>query len=114
MTNTTVGHDLKLIAIACAAALLSAGCASTGSTSATPAKASATATAEAARPADAVGVQAASLEPNAIRCKRIAETGSRMKKKVCATNHEWEQSEQAAQQAAEEYQRGSSIGRGID
>ena len=52
-----------------------------------------------------------SYDPDAMRCKRISKTGSRIKTRVCATNREWEESEQRAQEATEKMQKRPQQGR---
>ena len=52
-----------------------------------------------------------SYDPDEITCKRIAKTGTRFKTKVCATNREWEQSAERAQDTTEKLQRRQQYGR---
>ena len=52
-----------------------------------------------------------SYDPDAMRCKRITKTGSRIKTRVCATNREWEESEQRAQESTEKMQKRPQQGR---
>ncbi len=47
------------------------------------------------------------VDPNAIRCKTTTSTGSRIGKKVCRTNAEWEEIQRASREAAETIQRES-------
>lgn len=49
-------------------------------------------------------------DPNAIRCKRYAETGSRIGKKVCMTNAEWDKAAADSREATERLQRGTVHG----
>lgn len=51
-------------------------------------------------------------DPNAIRCKRYAQTGSRLGKKVCKTNAEWDEAARAAKEATDTIQREALQGRG--
>ena len=51
-------------------------------------------------------------DPNAMRCKRYAETGSRIGKKVCKTNAQWEEAARAAKEATDTIQREALQGRG--
>jgi len=57
-----------------------------------------------------VAVQADARDPEAIRCKRYAETGSRIGKKVCMTNAEWDKTAEASREAVERIQRSSVQG----
>ncbi|RLQ22157.1 hypothetical protein DWB85_09495 [Seongchinamella sediminis] len=51
-------------------------------------------------------------DPNAIRCKRYAQTGSRLGKKVCKTNAQWDELARAAKEATDTIQREALQGRG--
>lgn len=51
-------------------------------------------------------------DPNAIRCKRYAETGSRLGKKVCKTNAQWDEAARNAKEATDTIQREALQGRG--
>ena len=46
-----------------------------------------------------------SYDPDEVTCKRIAKTGTRLKKRVCATNAAWKFSEEYAQRTFERLQR---------
>lgn len=52
-----------------------------------------------------------SYDPDEVTCKRIAKVGTRFKTKVCATNREWEETAEYAEQTTEEIQRRSQHGR---
>ena len=60
--------------------------------------------------AQQVATQEDARDPNAIRCKRYAETGSRIGKKVCMTNAEWDKSAADSREATERLQRGTVHG----
>lgn len=47
----------------------------------------------------------AARDPEKVRCKTYAETGSRIGKKVCKTNARWEEDARASREAAESIQR---------
>lgn len=49
-------------------------------------------------------------DPGAVRCKRIARTGTRFTTKVCATNRQWQAAQEAAQEQTEAFQQGSGPG----
>ena len=51
-----------------------------------------------------------SYDPDAIKCKRIKETGTRFTTKVCNTNREWEQAEELAEDKVRVLQEDSQIG----
>lgn len=80
------------------AALALAGCATTNA----PRTATATQTTEAAAPAS---VKTAIADPDAMECKKIAISGTRVKKKICKTNAEWEREREISQRSAGEFQR---------
>ena len=114
----------KTIGLSLAACALLAGCAGSETRPPPPAD---SATAQQAKDAQAEAIAAAAgdrrivkvvddsgRDPDAMRCKRIAKTGSRVEKKVCATNREWAMSERRGQEMTEDYQRNSSYGREID
>jgi hypothetical protein len=57
--------------------------------------------AEAPQPAPAAAAPAAKGDPNAMRCRKVAETGSLVKKyKVCKTNAEWNRLNDAGNRVA--------------
>ncbi|WP_207796343.1 hypothetical protein [Pseudohalioglobus lutimaris] len=89
-------------------AALAAGCASNQDSDTAASSTSAGAGAE-----QQVAMQADVEDPNAIRCKRYAETGSRIGKKVCMTNAEWDRTAQESREAADRIQRGSLHGTSI-
>ena len=49
-------------------------------------------------------------DPDEVTCKRVAETGSRVKKRVCATNREWKRAEEDSQRTTKSLQRQGQIG----
>ena len=114
MTFETTRIGIRRLSVALLTAALTCGCASTDSTG--PQDRAATAAVQKGAPTEtaAAETKAEIKNPESMRCKRISETGSRVKKKVCATNREWAVSEEMAQKATKEYQRGSAIGRAGD
>lgn len=50
------------------------------------------------------------LDPDAMRCKTDIKTGTRISRKVCKTNREWEQQALDSRTATEAIQRGSLNG----
>ena len=49
----------------------------------------------------AQGADAEAYDPDEVICKRIKQTGTRFKSKVCGTRRQWEQSEDDAQRTTE-------------
>ncbi|MEP4145901.1 MAG: hypothetical protein ABJL54_01700 [Halioglobus sp.] len=52
------------------------------------------------------------LDPDAMRCKTDIKTGTRISRKICKTNREWEQEALDSRSATEAIQRGSLNGPG--
>ena len=52
-------------------------------------------------------------DPNAIKCKSYSQTGSRISKKVCRKNAEWDEAARTAREAAETVQRESVQSSGL-
>ena len=50
-------------------------------------------------------------DPNAVRCKKIAKAGTRLKTTVCATNAEWKATEENAENTTEKMQQRPQQGR---
>ncbi len=50
----------------------------------------------------------AARDPDQVRCKTYAETGSRIGKKVCKTNAQWEADARASREATQAIQRSAS------
>ncbi len=50
------------------------------------------------------------LDPDAVRGKVYAKTGTRISSKVCKTNREWEQAARDSRKATEDIQRGGVMG----
>lgn len=71
---------------------------------------SSTQVADNAAPAAAGENQVASPElgsPNAITCKKVIKTGTRIGTRTCKPNHEWEQDARTSKEAVENIQRGN-------
>lgn len=49
-------------------------------------------------------------DPNAVRCRAIREVGSRIPQRVCKTNAQWKQEEEAARASLQNRVRSSSCG----
>lgn len=49
-------------------------------------------------------------DPNAMRCRAIREVGSRIPQRVCKTNAQWKEEEEAARKVMENRVRSSSCG----
>jgi len=97
--------DIKTVVFAFIVAAVTYGCASTMDTDSN----------EAIQDTDTVQASGSeTYDPDEVTCKRIAKTGSRFKTKVCATNAEWEASEEHAQNATEEMQRRPQAIRGAN
>jgi hypothetical protein len=88
--------SLQMLAVVFAAALLGA-CSSTQ-------------VADSAAPATAAETQVASSEPgdpNAMTCKNVVKTGTRIGTRTCKPNREWEQDSRTSKEAVENIQRGN-------
>ncbi|MDO8860217.1 hypothetical protein Q6D67_00770 [Haliea sp. E1-2-M8] len=71
---------------------------------------SSTQVADNANPAAAGATQVASAElgsPNAITCKKVIKTGTRIGTRLCKPNREWEQDARTSKEAVENIQRGN-------
>ncbi len=71
---------------------------------------SSTQVANTAAPAAAADSQVASAEPgspNAITCKNVVKTGTRIGTRTCKPNREWEQDARTSKEAMDEIQRDS-------
>lgn len=49
-------------------------------------------------------------DPNALRCRSIREVGSRIPQRVCKTNAQWKEEEEAARKLMQNRVRSSSCG----
>jgi len=71
---------------------------------------SSTQVADTAAPAAAAETQVANAEPgdpNAMTCKNVVKTGTRIGTRTCKPNREWEQDARTSKEAMENIQRGS-------
>lgn len=58
---------------------------------------------------DATKTSQSDAKPDAMKCKRFATTGTRVKKKVCRTEREWEQIAEAARKAGSDMQAAGGV-----
>lgn len=105
--------NMKILTFAFIATFVISGCASTAKTDGQMAQeASAAKDPEMAQQTTAV--QDTEIDPDEVTCKRITKVGTRVKSKVCATNREWQESEERAQQTTERMQREAAAAHGTD
>ncbi len=88
-----------LFAAASASLLLVSGCAGHSGSSTSQAQTQAQAQSQVAQSKD---------DPNAVHCENVIRTGSRIGKKVCKTNAQWEEERRVAKEATEAVQRGGA------
>lgn len=105
---------MKMLTFAVIATFVISGCASAPETDGHLASQDAVAAKNAEVVQETNAVQTAEVDPDEVTCKRIAKVGTRVKSKVCATNREWQESEERAQRATSEMQRQSSAAHGTD
>jgi len=53
------------------------------------------------------GEGASETDPDTVRCRSVRELGTRIPKRVCKTNQQWAQEQEAARQAMEDRNRSS-------
>ncbi|MEJ2603151.1 MAG: hypothetical protein P8172_07625 [Gammaproteobacteria bacterium] len=97
--------NIRICGAALLLATLAAGCAATTDTQSVDAVMAAENTAD-ATVAMADRAEAGSGDPDEMVCKVEKQTGSRIRRKVCATREQWERTEEYAQEATEKMQRG--------
>jgi hypothetical protein len=97
--------NIRIFGAALLLATLASGCAATSDTQ------TADAVMANGNPADATvamtdRAEGGSGDPDEMICKVEKQTGSRIRRKICATREQWERTEEYAQEATEKMQRG--------